>query len=190
MQLAAAAAETATGTSWSKLFSERIAEPLGMSHTAYGHPMRDIGFEGNLNQVAESGVHTTLRDYSRFLEMIAGRGVFRGTRVLSEAAVAEMERDQTHGLKIGFTPPGARQGWDYGLGLWCEQATADLECIRVSSAGAFGAFPWIDRERDIEGVLLVVENLPRLVDRILATRELVERVVDAAHEKPAGRGGG
>jgi CubicO group peptidase (beta-lactamase class C family) len=185
MQFAAAAAEAAAGKSWTELFEERIAGPLGMSDTAYGHPMRSIDFEPNRNQTVESGVHTTLRDYGRFLEMIGGRGVFRGTRVLSEASVAEMETDHTHGFDFSFVPPGAREGWGYGLGLWCEKADAKQSCTKMNSAGAMGAFPWIDRNRDISGVLLTVDSIPRLVERILAIRALVEQVVDdnasAAH---------
>lgn len=178
MQFAAAAAQAATGRSWSELFTERIAGPIGMSHTAYGHPMRSIDFVGNRNQIAESGVHTTLHDYARFLEMMAGRGAFRGRRILSAEAVRQMETDQTHGLTVGFTPAGARRDWDYGLGLWCEEATSDWQCTRMNSAGAMGAFPWVDRTRGIQGVLLVVDGLPRLLDRILRLRELVEQTVD------------
>jgi len=48
----------------------------------------------------------------------------------------------------------------------------------MNSAGAFGTFPWVDRQRDLYGVLLVVDRLPRLVDRVMVIRELVEEVVD------------
>jgi CubicO group peptidase (beta-lactamase class C family) len=184
MQLAAAAAEAVTAKTWSELFEERIAGPLGMSDTAYGHPMRDIDFEQNVNQSAEGGVHATLRDYSRFLEMLAGRGVFRGTRILSEKSIAEMETNHTHDLDVGFMPPGAREGWGYGLGLWCEHATPELECVRVNSAGAYGAFPWLDRERGIQGVVLVVESISSTIARTLAIRDLVDRVVDGRQATP------
>jgi len=109
--------------------------------------------------------------------MIAGGGVFRGKRVLSEDAIREMETDHTRGLESSFVPPGAKPGWGYGLGLWCEESDGDGRCTRMNSAGAFGAFPWVDRQRDLYGVFLVVDRLPRLVDRILAIRELVEDVV-------------
>jgi CubicO group peptidase (beta-lactamase class C family) len=178
MQLAAAAAEAATGRTWAELFEERIAGPLGMTSTAYGHPMREIGFADNRNLIAESGVHTSAHDYLRFLEMIAGGGVFRGKQVLSADAVSEMEADYTRGLEISFLPPGAKPTWGYGLGLWCEDAEADGRCATMNSAGAFGAFPWLDRRRDLYGVLFVVDSMPRLVDRILAIRGLVEDVVD------------
>jgi CubicO group peptidase (beta-lactamase class C family) len=188
MQYAAAAAEAATGKTWSELFAEQIAGPLDMSATAYGHPMRTIEFERNVNQSAEGGVHTTVRDFSRFLEMIGGHGVFRGRRILTRESIAEMEKDQTHDLDVQFTPPGAQNGWAYGLGLWCEETTPELECVRVNSAGAYGAFPWIDRERGIQGILLVVENISRTIERTLAIRELVEQIVDHREATDPGSG--
>ena len=76
--------------------------------------------------------------------------------------------------------PAVRHG--YALGLWCEGSDGDGRCSRMNSAGAFGTFPWIDRQRDLYGVLLVVDRLPRLVDRFLVIRELVEEVVDGGLE--------
>jgi CubicO group peptidase (beta-lactamase class C family) len=180
MQLAGAAAEAATGRSWQELFEERIAGPLAMADTSYGHPMRDIDFEANRTVVVETGVHTTLDDYARFLEMIDAWGAVGGGRVLSVDAIRTMEVDHTAGLTVSFVPPGARSGWGYALGAWCEQTVPELQCTKLNSAGAFGAFPWLDRSRDLYGVLLVVDAVPRMVDRILAIRRLVEEVVDRA----------
>ncbi len=185
MQLAASAAEVATGQSWAELFEERLAKPLGLIHTAYGHPMREIGFHNNRNLIVAAGVHTTACEYMRFLEMIAENGDFRGDRVLSRNAISEMETDQTRGLRQVYKPRGVKPDWGYGLGQWCEQTDANGRCTKVNSAGAFGTFPWVDRSRDIYGVLLVVDKLQRLRDRILMIRELLETVIDDGLQLPA-----
>ena len=62
-----------------------------------------------------AGLVSSPRDYDRFLEMVLNRGEFRGTRVMSEAAV----RLGTSNLLPDTVPPsGAYEGgrWDFGAG--------------------------------------------------------------------------
>lgn len=59
---------------------------------------------------AGGGLFSTPRDLIKFYQMIAGRGVFRGKRILSENAVKEMATKQT---PEGIDTP-------YSLGMWTD----------------------------------------------------------------------
>jgi CubicO group peptidase (beta-lactamase class C family) len=94
MQVVGAIAEKVTGKSWNALFVERIGQPCEMASTTYA--LRPE----NRNPLLAGGARSSLRDYGRFLEMIAGKGVYKGRRVLSEQAIREMQKDQTGGLPL------------------------------------------------------------------------------------------
>jgi serine-type D-Ala-D-Ala carboxypeptidase/endopeptidase len=152
MQLAGRVAEVAGGAPWRTLFQERIAVPLGLEHTQYGRfgLSNNPGIAGNAT--------TTSRDFAIFLQMFLGRGSFGGTRVLTEGAIAEMERGHTAGLpRKGHVPDrhrGARHDL-YGLGLWRDVLGSDGGLLVSSSPGKFGFTPWIDRRMDLVGVFAV-----------------------------------
>ena len=161
-QVAGAMVEKVTGRRWSDLFEERIAKPLGMTATHWEHlPAHGISAADTLNPLLQGGAVTTADDYMRFLTMLAANGTFQGHQVLSEKSVAEMERVQTLGLARGYLPPGVPTGWDYALGNWCEQQAADRSCTVVSSPGAFGTIPWIDRRTGVYGIFFVKDLLIR-----------------------------
>lgn len=188
-QVAAVAAERATGKTWHSLFAERIAGPLGMRHTAFGTLAPPGGQPGTakLPWVA-GGAVSTLDDYAAFVDMLLGKGVFAGRRVLSEASVAEMLRDQVPaGAVVAATAmpvPGTR----YGLATWLlpiEGTTA----LRATDPGAFGFTPWLDPDLGIGGVLAVRDRVARVLPalapvqaaaRAAAPREPGKRQVVAA----------
>lgn len=96
MQVGGRVAEIADGRSWDRIFEQRIARPLGMTTMSYG-------FLGN-NPLIGGGARSNLDDYLRFLTMIANDGVFEGQRLLSAAAIAEKQMDQTRGAAIVESP--------------------------------------------------------------------------------------
>ncbi|HWI86525.1 MAG TPA: alpha/beta fold hydrolase [Sphingomonas sp.] len=155
MQVAGRMAERATGQDWDRLFQTRIAKPLGMVATGFTPVPDEAGFSPMLGGSA----HTILTDYARFLRMIAGGGFADGTRVLSAAAIAEMERDQVGSAEVmpGEYVDSARarrfQGV-YGLGEWREELDATGRATLLSSPGWAGAYPWVDRRRGIWGFVL------------------------------------
>jgi CubicO group peptidase (beta-lactamase class C family) len=140
------------------LFDERLVKPLGLASTALAYSRRD-------HPRVEAGVQSTLDDYLRFLEMLLANGRFRGRRVLSARAVEEIERDQTRGAKIAFSPWVQIKGVEsrsaefrYGLGAWLERQAPDGRGLEISSPGAWGFCPWIDRERGIAALLATVHS--------------------------------
>jgi hypothetical protein len=50
-------------------------------------------------------------------------------------------------------PPSAPNDFRYGLSAWLECATPAEGCHKMSSPGAFGFTPWIDRENGYYAIL-------------------------------------
>ncbi|WP_412469281.1 serine hydrolase domain-containing protein [Pedobacter sp. KLB.chiD] len=138
LQIAGAVIEKISGKRFETLFAERIATPLEMKHTDFG--------KGKLALPA-GGAVSTVDDYMNFLIMILNKGAFKGKRVLSESSIAQMQINSISAdVKIAYTPAEAT-GLGYGYGEWI---TGNV----VSSPGLFGAFPWINREKNYCGFLM------------------------------------
>lgn len=150
MQVAGLMLERAAGKPFAALFAERIAGPLGMSTAKFGSP-RTWG-TGEVPWVA-GGMAASLDDYRRFLAMILAKGLSGEQRILSAESIAAMETDMVGPIPI-LARHRALGSAKYGLGVWCDDISADGRCGLVSSAGAFGAYPWIDRRTGRAGVFL------------------------------------
>lgn len=180
-QVAGALVEKVTGSRWADLFRARISGPLGMDRTFWVHqPDRGVPPGETTNPLLQGGVTTTARDYMRFLSMLAQGGVYAGHRVLSSRAVQTMEMAQTLGLPKGYLPPGIRPDADpqYALGNWCEAWSPGGQGLLVSSPGAFGTYPWIDRRSGLYGIFFTKHRLPKVMDAFLKAREAILRDVD------------
>jgi CubicO group peptidase (beta-lactamase class C family) len=113
----------------------------------YNEPAR-IEFGG-------SGLVGTLDDYVIFAQMIAGRGAYKGTRILREATIAEMGRDQ-------LTPQSAerllRSGRTYGLGFGRiidpVKSKSGAPVGTMFWAGAAGTYFWSNPADGSSGVLM------------------------------------
>jgi serine-type D-Ala-D-Ala carboxypeptidase/endopeptidase len=164
MQVAARVAEVAAGREWEALFRTRLVEPLGMTRTRVRAT----------NPRVAGGACSTRDDYLRFLRMVLANGAWEGRRVLSAAAVREMELDQSAGARIAYTPhPDTRR---YGIGMWRDRTDPAGRATQLSSQGALGFSPWIDRERNIAAVLALDDQLRDLYPFV---EELQRRVRDA-----------
>ena len=154
MQVAAYLAERAGGADWNSLFRRRIADPLGLSPACrWGEKWGVAG-----------GLIASPDDYERILAMIAARGVTgQGRRILPESIFPAMERNLVAGARREKLPPAAETLAGYGIGFWCETAAADGTCTILSSPGAFGTYPLLDRQRDIAILLMVENRLPRVI---------------------------
>jgi CubicO group peptidase (beta-lactamase class C family) len=159
MQVAALMAERATGRSWQQLYEERLARPLKLSSGRWGHPLAPAA---RAPQVA-GGLSLSLSDYARFLQMVLRDGELNGVRILTAASIRRMERDLTGSVAVFRAPEVVPPSWRYGFGLWCEDVRPDRSCSRVSSPGAFGTYPFIDRERDVAGLFFTRSQLPRVM---------------------------
>lgn len=180
MQLAAAVACKVTGKTWHELFEARIAGPCEMKHTQFGRRAAAP------NPLVAGGASSTLRDYGNFLTMIADKGLFKGKRVLSEKAVAEMLADQTGKAKlVSASLNRMLKANGYGVGNWIDQKDKDGKPLANSSPGAFGFVPWVDQERKVVGVWMICdrERVRKNVLRAAAlpdVRDEVGKAIDAA----------
>lgn len=147
---AAAMAEKATGQPFRDVFQSRLAEPLGLSNTRFGRGGQspNPGVAGNLVTSGE--------DFARFLEMVLNYGVYKGNRILSEAAVRDMEGAHAGpGPYFHHIPDRHAQSRHdiYGLGVWRDVVAPDGQLLVMSSPGKFGFTPWVDRRVDVAAVI-------------------------------------
>jgi len=179
MQIAGALVEQATGLTWAQLFQERLAAPLGMTHTTWGNPLRPDLPPGQIsNPNLQGGATTTADDYGKFLTMLASGGTYQGRRILSAKAVNEMEHVQTQGLPMTFVPRGGSvQGLQYALGNWCGAVGENGECTLVASPGALGTYPWMDRTTGLYGIFFMRRRMPLVEKDIQTARHIIEQAV-------------
>jgi serine-type D-Ala-D-Ala carboxypeptidase/endopeptidase len=169
MQVAGRICEIVSGKSWEFLFQEKIATPLGMNGTTFG----DGG-----NPFVGGGARSRLRDYANFLQMILNKGKLNGWRALSVKSVREMQQNLTAGLPAVFAPPGVEEA-NYGIGEWLDILDKHGRAVQVSSPGALGFTPWVDKERNLLGVFLVEFPRQRIVSTIAMVQQKVREAVEA-----------
>jgi CubicO group peptidase (beta-lactamase class C family) len=160
MHVAAGVAEAVTGQRFVDIFQAQIARPLGMTHTRFRGGAIFAPNASDDHPAPAGSAESTLGDYGRFLEMISHDGVAPdGTRILASATVAEMQTSQIDDVR-NYRGPSYRmkEHNPYGLGEWLDWAGEDNEAIVLSSDGAFGFRPWIDKQNDIVGVYLIQDT--------------------------------
>ena len=174
-QIAAWWAEETTGRSWRRLFVECLGWPLSLDTAEWGHAV--LGTSAFID--AAAGLSLSLQDYGAFLSMLLADGRYAGVRNLRARSLAWLEAE-----RVGDRPiEGAVEVDDsvgYALGAWCERLDASGRCGALSAPGALGAYPWIDRERRIAGVLLTLDGRARTSEFARATRRLAEQAYGRA----------
>jgi len=180
MQIAGAIMEDVAGQSFQSLFLERLAEPLEMEGAYFCHPL-DCNVEkpeAVTNPLVGGGLKISASDYATFLGMIAGGGKHNGRRILSEDAVADLSMVVTSGLNRGSIPGVSAPDWEYALGQWCNEGEG-RSCRVLQSVGAFGAYPWIDKERGLFGIFMTESLVPLVFEEIISIRSFIEKAYDA-----------
>jgi CubicO group peptidase (beta-lactamase class C family) len=171
-----------SGKAWDTLFAQRIARLLGMNATKY-----DGSFMGDTdNPMIAGSARSSAEDYAKFLAMLINKGLAPdGRRVLSEQAIATMLADQTRGARIAFSPYQQYASIDsallqtrYGIGNWCEVVDAATgRTIESNSLGAFGFAPWIDRSRNLAGVLSIFSDNAKTFPTYYKLKQLIRQIV-------------
>jgi CubicO group peptidase (beta-lactamase class C family) len=184
LQFAGAVVEKVSGQAWGTYFRTELGDPLGMKPFFWSNPSGPNKPESVHNPILQGGAATTLDAYLNFLTMVADRGVFKGRRYLSEAAIDSMERVATHGLAMRYVPAGAGPGANYAVAHWCEASglvAGKSGCTMLASPGAFGVYPWIDRAHGLHGVIFVQDQLARIADAERVLREVMIHAASDAH---------
>ncbi|MDF2454835.1 MAG: hypothetical protein K0R51_828 [Cytophagaceae bacterium] len=174
-------AEVVTGKSWNELFHTNIASKCEMNATAYCHEKitPDLG----------GGVCSTPADYLNFLNMISGKGIYKGSQVLSSASVNEFFRSQLstkiredltkYDPEIKVFANGKLIS--YGLGTWILDYNESQEYqSKIFCPGGFGTFPFIDTCRNIYGIILTHTQISKVIETEFKAISIVKEKHDGS----------
>ena len=143
--------EVAGGSDFASVVGQRLTGPLAMAATTWP------GAPSAANPAF--GVRVSVDDYGNFLDMILHRGVFRGTRVLSEAAVGELISDQVRAYDTsGDFSVGITKIPRYAFGSWPDVVDAYGGTVVISGNGGMGFYPWVDFSTDSYGIIGVQDE--------------------------------
>lgn len=145
LQVAGLMAVKARGlASWQDLFSE-FQQQTGLFKTAsYDLPSLS-------NPRLAGGMHWTGSEYLDFLSAL------KAGKLLSSDMMQQYLIDRTTNAKLVYSPAAVLgETWHYGLGYWHECQNASFNCTaatRISSPGAYGAYPYWDRAKSYVGIV-------------------------------------
>jgi len=146
LHVAARMAEVATGRTWQQLVRERLTDPLGLPASVrfYTYPGQALGLA---NPLVAGGMRASAHDYGKLLGLIYHKGRLGNVTLATPALFDEQAREPYPSVVIGASP-AQRQGWNYryGLAAWLQCGTPASGCASLSSPGAFGFTPWINRD--------------------------------------------
>lgn len=136
---------------WRLIAKEEFFDLLQMDNTDYTDFLP--------NPAVAGGIETTPCDYLKFLKMIANNGNFEGSQILQPNSVEEMFMDQTNSAPIYYSywpdnHPDFPNGLDtmrYTFGGYWTEIDENNNIIGITSPGAFGHFPFVDRCRNLYG---------------------------------------
>jgi CubicO group peptidase (beta-lactamase class C family) len=138
------AINAADKTSWTEVFADFKTSTGLFPNGAFDLPSA-------ANPRLAGGMHWRADEYLDFLDACYH------DQILSAALKAQVLADHIAGVTIVESPADAiGQEWHYGWGFWLECASATYDCTgitRISSPGAYGAYPFIDYEHAYFGIL-------------------------------------
>ena len=146
LQVAGLMAIKARGVAtWQDVFSEFKTQTSLFPSSTYDLP-------SSSNPRLAGGMHWTGEEYMAFL-----RALRNGT-LLNSTLMSQILADQTATATIVYSPAvtGLEEDWHYGFGLWHECQSATYNCTpgtRISSPGAYGAYPFWDRSKGYFGIV-------------------------------------
>jgi CubicO group peptidase (beta-lactamase class C family) len=146
LHVAARMAEVVTGDSWAEIFDAQLRMPLGLGADMlwYTAPRQALG---TTNPLIAGGIRATMDEYARVLRLEFDRGVYGGNRLIADTLMAAQGTEPYPDAIIGSSPYTAISlEFRYGLSAWLECPPPASDCGVVSSPGAFGFTPWVDRD--------------------------------------------
>jgi CubicO group peptidase (beta-lactamase class C family) len=144
--IAARVCEVVGKKAFERLIQERITRPLKMRFTNFTN---DEGYAAS----PSGGAKSSANDYMNFLIMLLNKGMFENKRILSEEAIAEMQKIQAVDLPVKWAPD-ALKGFQPGLGVWIQESDNDGKATVVSSPGLFGTYPYVDYCRNYAAIII------------------------------------
>ena len=88
-----------------------------------------------------------MNEYARVLQLDFNRGVYQGNALIGARCSMCRRREPYPNATIGNSPfLNAGINFHYGLAAWLECPPPAVNCNVLSSPGAFGFTPWVDRD--------------------------------------------
>ncbi len=146
LQVAGLMAVKASGNvSWSSVFEQFQVKTNLFLNSTYDLPSAT-------NPRLAGGMHWTADDYLLFLEALYNNNI------LTSLLITQLSSDQIGTATIGNSPAlnGLGEDWHYGYGVWVECQANPYDCTqttKMSSPGAYGAYPFIDFEYGYYGIV-------------------------------------
>ncbi|WP_246475679.1 serine hydrolase domain-containing protein [Brevibacterium renqingii] len=165
-------AEAATGQPFSNVASEFVWSKIGAAHAAQVCQDRWGG------AIADGAISTTLRDLTRFGEMIARGGTTaNGERVLSAAWVDDIFTGAVDSAEVFAASPSgcSYPGGMYRSQFWVPSANRDV----VIGIGIHGQMLYIDRATQTVGVKLSSDPEPVSLAAQHGTLAMFEAIAEA-----------
>lgn len=188
LHVAARMAEVKTGKPWATIFQDELKAPLGLPPEVvyYTAPRQEVGVQ---NPLIAGGLRVSVDEYAKILGTAFANGVApNGTRIVSDASIALQAKAPYPAAIVGYSPIAALgQGLDvrYGLAAWLECATPNEGCAQISSPGAFGFTPWLDRDAGYYAILgMEVERTGEVVGFAVELQHALMPEIRKAFGKP------
>lgn len=153
--VAARMAEVAEDSGWNNIFDESVKEPLGLDDPAMTYVTfpKQADTDGE-NPLAAGGLRISTDDYLALLRLVDDGGQLDGEAFIDVAMIDRMFKNPYSDARIGEVPSVALNlAWRYSWSAWLECPGPVDECDLISSPGAFGFTPWVDREHGYYAIL-------------------------------------
>ena len=188
--------EVLSGRPLGEYLKENILDPLGMKDTGFFVPAADQGRVATLYHIREGmkpadreypcekpafesgggGLFSTVRDYSRFAQMLLHGGTLDGVRILGRKTVDLIATDHLTAQQQATHNWDTQRGYGYGLGV---RVMKDTAAAGINGSvgewgwdGAFGNWFCVDPKEDMTCVYLTT-NLPgdhyRFIPKLMAS---------------------
>lgn len=177
-ELLAYIVEIVSGLLFDEFLKQEIFDPLGMKDTGYRLSNKDKGRlvemtrtanDGGLECVdlglrgfgafsegytgGSAGLFSTLDDYSKFVRMLANKGIFEGEKILSPDSVAKMGMPQ-----LSMDIEGVSKYFNWGLGVRVCEKQGEWQVLPDGSfgwSGAYGTHFWVEPNTGRSAVLML-----------------------------------
>lgn len=147
LHVAARMAEVVTGQTWTNLFASQLKTPLGLNAPDLGWYTFPRQAVGTSNPLIAGGIRATMNEYARMLGLVYDRGSYQGNSLIGAALFTTQASEPYPNAVIGNSPfTSVALNFHYGLTAWLECTPPAVNCGVLSSPGAFGFTPWVDRD--------------------------------------------
>ena len=168
LQVAGLMAIKARGVaSWQDVFSEFKQQTGLFKNATYDLPSLS-------NPRLAGGMHWSGDEYLDFLSAL------KKGKLLNPNSMAQLLTDRTATAKLVYSPAAALgEVWHYGFGSWHECQSSSFNCspaTRISSPGAYGAYPFWDRNKSYVGILARQGSLGTFTQGVAVERTIRPKV--------------